>query len=87
MSLVFRTCYDTPTTETFSRLVGGCTARQRTAEAEKLNEQLRKINASLRQQTRAGEYIGAGCWHDAAPVLFVVLFASLVAILNMSLVF
>jgi hypothetical protein len=35
--------------------VGGYTARQRKAEAEKLNEQLRKINASLRQQTRAGE--------------------------------
>jgi type II secretory pathway pseudopilin PulG len=34
--------------------VGGYTARQRKAEAEKLNEQLRKINASLRQQTRAG---------------------------------
>jgi hypothetical protein len=40
--------------------VGGYTARQRKAEAEKLNEQLRKINASLRQQTRAGESAGAG---------------------------
>lgn len=35
--------------------VGGTTARQRKQEAERLNEQLRKINASLRQQARAGE--------------------------------
>jgi hypothetical protein len=39
------------------------TARQRKAEAEKLNEQLRKINASLPQQTRAG----AVCLHDVVP--------------------
>uniref|UniRef100_A0A383W3H6 Uncharacterized protein n=1 Tax=Tetradesmus obliquus TaxID=3088 RepID=A0A383W3H6_TETOB len=38
--------------------VGGYTARQRKAEAEKLNEQLRKINASLRQQTRAATAAG-----------------------------
>jgi hypothetical protein len=29
---------------------------------------------------------GRVCWHDAAPVLFVVLYASLVAVLNMSMV-
>ena len=35
-------------------LVGGITARNRKLEAEKLNEQLRKINLQLRQQARAG---------------------------------
>jgi hypothetical protein len=40
-------------------LVGGYTTRQRKAEAEKLNEQLRKINASLRQQTRAGALLAS----------------------------
>ncbi|GMH41343.1 hypothetical protein BSKO_09253 [Bryopsis sp. KO-2023] len=35
-------------------LVGGVAARQRKMEVEKLNESLRKINMSLRQQARAG---------------------------------
>jgi hypothetical protein len=43
-------------------LVGGITARQRKAELERLNEQLRKINMSLRQQARAGTvYAPGGC--------------------------
>ncbi len=43
-------------------LVGGITARQRKAEMERLNEQLRKINMSLRQQARAGTvYAPGGC--------------------------
>lgn len=40
-------------------IVGGVSARQRKAEVEKLNEQLRKINMSLRQQARAGAYVRA----------------------------
>lgn len=46
-------------------LVGGITARQRKAELERLNEQLRKINMSLRQQARAGTVYAPGemmCW-------------------------
>jgi hypothetical protein len=41
-------------------LVGGITARQRKAELERLNEQLRKINISLRQQARAGTVYAPG---------------------------
>lgn len=43
-------------------LVGGITARQRKAELERLNEQLRKINLSLRQQARAGTVYAPGGW-------------------------
>jgi plasmid stabilization system protein ParE len=49
--------------------VGGYTARQRKAEAEKLNEQLRKINASLRRQTRAGRL------HSGLLLLLLLLFS------------
>lgn len=41
-------------------LVGGITARQRKLELERLNEQLRKINLSLRQQARAGTVYAPG---------------------------
>lgn len=41
-------------------LVGGVTARQRKEELERLNEQLRKINLSLRQQARAGTVYAPG---------------------------
>ncbi|GBF89630.1 D-lactate dehydrogenase [Raphidocelis subcapitata] len=41
-------------------LVGGVTARQRKAELERLNEQLRKVNMSLRQQARAGMVYAPG---------------------------
>jgi len=41
-------------------LVGGITARQRKEELERLNEQLRKINLSLRQQARAGTVYAPG---------------------------
>lgn len=41
-------------------LVGGITSRQRKAEVEKLNEQLRKINVSLRQQARSGTVYAPG---------------------------
>lgn len=41
-------------------LVGGVTARQRKDELERLNEQLRKINMSLRQQARAGTIYAPG---------------------------
>ena len=41
-------------------LVGGITARQRGQEMERLNEQLRKINMSLRQQARAGTVYAPG---------------------------
>lgn len=41
-------------------LVGGITARQRKAEVEKLNEQLRTINMQLRQQARAGTIYAPG---------------------------
>ena len=36
------------------------TARQRKDELERLNEQLRKINMSLRQQARAGTIYAPG---------------------------
>jgi hypothetical protein len=41
-------------------LVGGVAARQRKLEAERLNEQLRKINMQLRQQARAGTIYAPG---------------------------
>jgi len=41
-------------------LVGGIAARQRKEELERLNEQLRKINMSLRQQARAGTIYAPG---------------------------
>lgn len=41
-------------------LVGGIVARQRKQEAERLNEQLRKINMQLRQQARAGTMYAPG---------------------------
>ncbi len=41
-------------------LVGGISARQRKAELERLNEQLRKINVGLRQQARAGTVYAPG---------------------------
>lgn len=41
-------------------LVGGVTARNRKEELERLNEQLRKINLSLRQQARAGTVYAPG---------------------------
>ncbi|GBF92346.1 hypothetical protein Rsub_05548 [Raphidocelis subcapitata] len=41
-------------------LVGGITSRQRKAELERLNEQLRKVNMSLRQQARAGMVYAPG---------------------------
>jgi hypothetical protein len=50
-------------------LVGGITARQRKAELERLNEQLRKINMGLRQQARAGTvYAPGGCFPDPSRV-------------------
>jgi hypothetical protein len=41
-------------------VVGGVSARQRKDELERLNEQLRKINLSLRQQARAGTLYAPG---------------------------
>eukprot|EP00967_Tisochrysis_lutea_P123356 scaffold205149_cov15-Tisochrysis_lutea.AAC.1 len=41
-------------------VVGGVAARQRKDELERLNEQLRKINLSLRQQARAGTLYAPG---------------------------
>ncbi|KAG2487812.1 hypothetical protein HYH03_013656 [Edaphochlamys debaryana] len=41
-------------------LVGGVTARRRKEEVERLNEQLRAINLSLRQQARAGTVYAPG---------------------------
>ena len=41
-------------------LVGGITARQRKAELERLNEQLRRVNLGLRQQARAGMVYAPG---------------------------
>lgn len=47
-------------------LVGGVAARQRKLEAERLNEQLRRINLQLRQQARAGTIYAPGLLY--APV-------------------
>ena len=41
-------------------VVGGLAARSRKIEAERLNEQLRKINMQLRQQARAGTIYAPG---------------------------
>ena len=43
--------------------VGGISARQRKAELEEVNEKLRQINISLRQQARAGVVYAPGT-HD-----------------------
>lgn len=40
--------------------IAGVTARQRKDELERLNEQLRKINTSLRKQARAGTLYAPG---------------------------
>jgi len=48
-------------------VVGGVAARQRKDELERLNEQLRKINLSLRQQARAGTLYAPGLTY-APPV-------------------
>ena len=42
-------------------------ARQRKAELERLNEQLRKINMSLRQQARAGTVYAPGLNYAPIP--------------------
>jgi hypothetical protein len=47
-------------------LVGGVSARQRKVEVERLNEQLRKINITLRQQARAGTVYAPGASRAAA---------------------
>lgn len=48
--------------------MGGVSARQRKDELERLNEQLRKINLSLRQQARAGTvYAPGGSLGGASP--------------------
>ena len=43
-------------------LVGGVSARQRKVELEEVNEKLRQINISLRQQARAGVTYAPGAW-------------------------
>ena len=48
-------------------LIGGIAARQRKDEVEKLNEQLRKINLQLRQQSRAGTIYAPGLTY-APPI-------------------
>ena len=45
----------------------GVAARQRKAELERLNEQLRKINMSLRQQARAGTVYAPGLNYAPIP--------------------
>ncbi|CAL8461848.1 g1379 [Coccomyxa elongata] len=49
-------------------LVGGISARARKAELERLNEQLRKINMSLRQQARAGTVYAPGLNYAPLPL-------------------
>ncbi|KAK9846451.1 hypothetical protein WJX81_004056 [Elliptochloris bilobata] len=49
-------------------LVGGISARQRKAELERLNDQLRKINMSLRQQARAGTVYAPGLNYAPQPL-------------------
>ena len=46
----------------------GVAARQRKAELERLNEQLRKINMSLRQQARAGTVYAPGLNYAPIPM-------------------
>jgi len=48
-------------------LVGGVTARNRKNEVERLNEQLRKINVSLRQQARSGTVYAPGLSYAPPP--------------------
>lgn len=45
----------------------GFSARQRKVEVEKLNEQLRKINVSLRQQAKAGTIYAPGLNYAPPP--------------------
>lgn len=49
-------------------LVGGFSARARKAEVERLNDQLRKINLSLRQQARAGTVYAPGLTYAPQPL-------------------
>jgi tetratricopeptide (TPR) repeat protein len=49
-------------------LVGGVSARSRKAEVERLNDQLRKINLSLRQQARAGTVYAPGLNYAPQPL-------------------
>ena len=49
-------------------LVGGISARARKAEVERLNDQLRKINLSLRQQARAGTVYAPGLTYAPQPL-------------------
>lgn len=46
----------------------GVAARQRKAELERLNDQLRKINMSLRQQARAGTVYAPGLNYAPIPM-------------------
>jgi hypothetical protein len=46
----------------------GISARQRKNELERLNEQLRKINMSLRQQARAGTVYAPGLNYAPLPL-------------------
>ena len=48
--------------------LAGISARQRKAELERLNEQLRKINMSLRQQARAGTVYAPGLNYAPLPL-------------------
>lgn len=48
-------------------LVGGLSARRRKEELERLNEQLRTINAQLRQQARAGTLYAPGLTYAPPP--------------------
>ena len=45
----------------------GFSARQRKDEVERLNEQLRKINISLRQQARSGTIYAPGLTYAPSP--------------------
>lgn len=47
--------------------LAGFSARQRKDEVERLNEQLRKINISLRQQARSGTIYAPGLTYAPAP--------------------
>lgn len=48
--------------------VGGFSARARKADIERLNDQLRKINLSLRQQARAGTVYAPGLNYAPQPI-------------------
>lgn len=59
--------------------VGGAVARQRKQEMEKLNDQLRTINISLRQQARSGTVYAPGArnhWFSFVEVLLRICVAS-----------